>query len=256
MTLSAKREWQAFRLALGLLTRIPVSGEGATDKNLRSQSLRWYPLVGFIIGLPLLALALALPTPALLTAALILCFWVAITGALHLDGLADSADAWVGGMGDPEKTLRIMKDPASGPIGVTTVVLCLLVKFAAIAALLPLTQESGWWLAPVFVRAMAALAFITTDYVRAKGMGEGLSESTPGTLTMALSLTLTASLFFMPLAIWITWLAVAAALFLLWRKTLINRLGGFTGDCVGALIELLETALLVATAVLIGVLVI
>ena len=67
---------------------------------------------------------------------------IALTGGLHLDGLADSADAWVGGFGDRARTLEIMKDPRSGPAGVTAIVSLLLLKCAALASL---SVENAAW---------------------------------------------------------------------------------------------------------------
>ena len=85
-------------VAIGFLTRIPVPARVFDDASARSQSLAWYPLVGVLIGTLLCALVWALPdAKPLLVAAIVLLAWVAITGALHLDGLADSADAWIGG---------------------------------------------------------------------------------------------------------------------------------------------------------------
>ncbi|PWQ89005.1 adenosylcobinamide-GDP ribazoletransferase, partial [Enterococcus faecium] len=92
---------------------------------------------GLLFGLLLwLASHLLQGTPSPLHAALLLTLWVLLSGALHLDGLADSADAWLGGFGDRERTLRIMKDPRSGPIAVVTLVLVLLLKFCALWVLI------------------------------------------------------------------------------------------------------------------------
>ena len=84
----------------------------------------------------------------LLQAALLLALWVALTGALHLDGLADSADAWLGGFGDPARTLEIMKDPRSGPVAVVVLVLLLLLKFSALLVVLQAQQPARWSGAP------------------------------------------------------------------------------------------------------------
>src|SRR5690606_2887062 len=169
------KEWQALCIAVGLLTRVPVPAVVGTDSALRGRSLHWYPVAGLLISLPLVLMVHVLSAPPLLTAVVVLTCWVAITGCLHLDGLADCADAWVGGMGDRERTLRIMKEPASGPVGVVVLVLCLLLKLAAIDTILYLQLASGWWLAPVFARTTAALACATTTYARPGGMGAGLA---------------------------------------------------------------------------------
>lgn len=106
-------------IALQFLTRLPVRLLGMPAPEQVGRSLLWYPLVGLLLGgLLLAAQALLSQQPAVLQAALLLTLWVALSGGLHLDGLADTADAWVGGYGDRERTLAIMKDPRSGPIAV------------------------------------------------------------------------------------------------------------------------------------------
>lgn len=230
--------------AVGFLTRVPVPVSVFAEPSAQQRSLAWYPLVGGLIGLLLATLAWFLrDTPPLLGAALLLLVWVALTGALHLDGLADSADAWVGGIGDRARTLEIMKDPRSGPIGVVAVVLLLLLKFAALASLPP----SAWvplLLAPMLGRAALVAAFITTPYVRRDGLGAALVNAPRGVcvgaLLSALALTLAVG----------AWVGVAVliagvAAFWCWRCACSKRLGGMTGDTCGALTELLEALVLV-----------
>jgi adenosylcobinamide-GDP ribazoletransferase len=101
-----------FLVALQFLTRLPVHMPEPPDEREIGQSLLYYPLVGLLLGLMLAALAWAMRDgSSMLHAALLLAMWVLMTGGLHLDGLADSADAWVGGQGSRERTLAIMKDP-------------------------------------------------------------------------------------------------------------------------------------------------
>jgi adenosylcobinamide-GDP ribazoletransferase len=114
-----------------------------------------------------------------LQAALLLALWVLLSGALHLDGLADSADAWLGGFGDRERTLQIMKDPRSGPIAVVTLVLVLLLKFCALWVLVEHGAGGLLVLAPVVGRAAMLGLFLTTPYVRAGGLGAALAEHLP-----------------------------------------------------------------------------
>lgn len=253
----ARKEAQALAIALGLLTRIPVPVRGEVSAATLGRSLHWYPAVGLVIGLILALLAALLPgdhllNSVLLNAALITTAWLALTGALHLDGLADCADAWVGGMGDRARTLAIMKDPACGPIGVVAIVVLLLVKVAALDTLLTGTFGVFWWLIPVLARTVLPLAFISLPYVREGGMGDGLARnaSRPG-LILAVLLVLGILALCLPVLLLGLWLAVAVAVFTLWRRAMIQRLAGFTGDGAGALVELLEVALLVATALFI-----
>lgn len=120
-------------VALQFLTRLPVRLSAMPTPEQFGRAVLCYPLVGVLIGVVLYAAALSLDgTPPLLQAALLLSLWVALSGALHLDGLADMADAWVGGLGDRERTLAIMKDPRSGPVAVVVLVLVLLLKFSSL----------------------------------------------------------------------------------------------------------------------------
>lgn len=238
-------------VALGFLTRIPVPLRVFDDARARAASLAWYPPVGALIGALLCALAWVLPDDRpVLCAALLVVAWVALTGALHLDGLADSADAWVGGMAGTwderrARTLAIMKDPRSGPAGVTALVLMLIVKFAALASL-PAAGWSALWLAPMLARMAATAAFLVTPYVRSGGMGTGLADAPRIACAVALLCGVLACA--LAGARGAMALACAFVVFALWRRACLQRLGGITGDTAGALVELVEAAVLVSLA--------
>lgn len=213
-----------------------------TPQN-RGYSILFYPLVGATIGGLLLLLASLLPTsPLPLQASLILVLWVFLTGGLHLDGLADSADAWVGGMGNRERMLEIMKDPTSGPMGVISIVLLLLVKWSAIMALL----EGGEWMMliwpPILARTALITLFQTTKYIRPGGMGDGISSNIPRLLGVLVQIAVLGTALFYGVS-WITLLIVATAL-LLFRWMIVKQLGGVTGDIAGAMVEKMEALLL------------
>lgn len=238
-------------IALQFLTRLPVRLPGMPAPEQVGRSLLWYPLVGLLLGALLLAAqALLSQQPAVLQAALLLTLWVALSGGLHLDGLADTADAWVGGYGDRERTLAIMKDPRSGPIAVVMLVLLLLLKFAALLVLLQAGQTLALLLAPWLGRSALPLLLRSTVYVRPGGLGAQLAEHLPrrelprvlGLHLVLLALTGLSGL----------WALLAAALvFVLWRRALQARLQGTTGDTAGALVELTEVAVLLVLALLI-----
>ena len=147
-----------------LLSRFPFPDPGQVAPAELGRAVPWYPVIGLLVGLAI-GLVAALLGPALLhrpagvAAALVLILWVWCTGGLHLDGLADTADAWVGGQGSRERTLAIMKDPASGPAGVSALVLVLIAKWAALTALIG--AGDGWsllWVPPARAGAVAAAA--------------------------------------------------------------------------------------------------
>lgn len=240
---------QPLLLALQFLTRIPMPDIGRVDAAVVGRSLLWYPLVGAFIGclLWLLQVLLQVLLPQLwsLQAALVLLLWCLLSGGLHLDGLADSADAWAGGLGDRERTLALMKDPTCGPAAVMVLVLLLLVKFSALTALL--ATAPGWLvLAPVVARALLLLLFLTTDYVRAGGLGEVLAQSFPRQHARFLLAALALLLVLVNGSLGITVLLCSLLLFVAVRQLMITRIGGTTGDTAGALVELSEAAVLLA----------
>ncbi|EJM20717.1 cobalamin 5''-phosphate synthase/cobalamin synthase [Pseudomonas sp. GM21] len=240
-----------FWIALQFLSSLPIRLPGMPTPQELGRSLLFYPLVGLLFGAILWALNwLLLGTPLLLHAALLLTVWVLLSGALHLDGLADSADAWLGGFGDRERTLTIMKDPRSGPIAVVTLVLVLLLKFAALLALIEQQHSIFLIIVPLIGRSAMLGLFLTTPYVRAGGLGQALADHLPRMAgwqvlaVSALGCVLIAG-FSGVLAV-----AVAAVIFLWLRQLMLRRLGGTTGDTAGAMLELLEIAVLAGLALI------
>jgi len=261
---------RALLAAFQFLTRLPLRIEPPPDAREIGLSLAWYPVVGLVIGMILWGAALALTVlrvPALLGAAILLALWVLMTGALHIDGLADTADAWVGGHGDRERTLAIMKDPRSGPVAVAAVNCLLLLKFAALAALTahlhvaslhapalyptPWSDwrlAAGWILPPLLARAAIPLLFAHTPYVRTQGIAQQMTvhqSRAAGAFVVALTALGTVAVYRTSGAVAV---AVAAAAYAIIRGGFLRRLGGFTGDGAGALIEVIETACIAAVA--------
>jgi len=241
-------DWYLPLVALQFLTRLPVRlGHMPTPEQFGRATL-YYPLVGLLIGAVLFAMGELLSgVHLLLQAALILLVWVAFTGALHLDGLADTADAWIGGLGDRERTLAIMKDPRCGPAAVVALVLLLLLKFAAITAILGNHQHWGLLLAPWLGRCALPLLFFTTDYARQGGLGQALADHLPRG-AMPWMLAANAALIVLVGLTGLLALVVALVVFVWLRSRFIARLGGTTGDTAGAMLEMIECAVLVALA--------
>ena len=233
-------------IALQFLSSLPIRLPGMPEPQQLGRSLLFYPLVGLLFGLILYALNLLLAgAPLLLHAALLLTVWVLLSGALPLEGLADSADAWLGGFGDRERTLEIMKDPRSGPIAVVTLGLVLLLKFTALVALIEQGGAMALVVAPLIGRSALLALFLTTRYVRAGGLGQALADHVPrqvGQQVLVASGVACVALGGIPGGLAVL---LAALLFVWLRRVMIQRLGGTTGDTAGALLELLEMAVLV-----------
>ncbi len=236
-------------VAMQLLTRLPAPQSGAADAVAAGRSLLCYPLVGLLIGAILAAAdrLLAPYFPPLLLAALLLALWVALTGALHLDGLADSADGWLGGFGDRERTLAIMHDSRSGSAAIVAVALVLLLKFSALTAIAGTQHWRELLLVPMLGRALLPLLFLTTPCARPDGMAASLAIHLPrraAWLVVALSLLLV--VLAAPSGIKLA--AIGLLVFIALRQMMLARISGMTGDTAGALVELVETAALIMLA--------
>lgn len=244
---------RAFALALQLLTRLPVPPLTTPPQSQElGLSVLFFPVVGLLIGVLLAGMHIALwrIDPGVL-AALVLIVWALLTGGLHLDGLADTADAWIGGQGNRERTLLIMKDSRSGPIAIVVIVLLLLTKFAALQVLLVGDAGLVLLLAPVLGRTVIVLLLITTPYVRPDGLGSPYANYLPrwscGVLVLLVAVATVALLEGLGGLL----LAVLGIGFMGLRHSLMNRLGGVTGDTLGAVCELTEMAALLVLALLV-----
>ncbi|MHC8371132.1 adenosylcobinamide-GDP ribazoletransferase [Pseudomonas sp. MDT1-85] len=240
-----------FWIALQFLSSLPIRLPGMPTPEELGRSLLFYPLIGLLFGVILWGLNwLLLGTPLLLHAALLLSVWVVLSGALHLDGLADSADAWLGGYGDRERTLTIMKDPRSGPIAVVTLVLVLLLKFAALLALIEQQYSVVLIIVPLISRSALLGLFLTTSYVRPGGLGQALADHLPR-LAGQQVLAVSAVVCMLITGLSGVWALVLATVLFVWlRHVMVRRLGGTTGDTAGALLELLEVSVLVGLALI------
>ncbi|MEM7292455.1 MAG: adenosylcobinamide-GDP ribazoletransferase [Pseudomonadota bacterium] len=231
--------------ALQFLTVLPVNAD-FSDRD-RALSQLWFPAVGFVFGTVLVALSAVNSHTPLVGGALVVLCWAALSGGLHLDGLADSADAWAAGRGDRERALQVMKDPACGPAGVVTVVCILLAKFAAVAALIG--QGQIWVLAaaPLLGRTAVLALFASTPYAREKGLGTPYVEQVSrANLLIGAGLGALGAMVFAS----IVPVLIAAALLYALRALMMRHLNGMTGDTLGASIEVVECGTLLSAALL------
>ena len=233
-----------FWIALQFLTTFPVRLSTMPTPQQNAQALLFYPVVGLLIGAILYGIALLLHAlPLMLLSSVILVLWIWLTGGLHLDGLADTADAWIGGFGDKARTLEIMKDPSCGPIGVLSLVIVCILKWSALYVLLQKQLYTALILFPMLGRLVPLFFFLSTHYVRAKGLGSQLSQYLVRPIAVAI-------LLLMPLVAlywaWVGVVVIATFYLVLWylRYKFIQRIGGVTGDTIGASIEIIELATL------------
>ena len=243
------RSLRAVAAAIAFLTRIPV-GRLVLDADDVARGAALFPLVGAGIGAAVGATAAGLDAEltVLLAAAAAVTLEALLTGAIHLDALADTADGL--GAGTKERALEIMRDPAVGSFGATALALDLLVKVAALAAV---AADSRAILAVVAAFALGRAAPLTLalalPYAR-PGSGSGLvvtERAARASLVVGIALALGISV----VALGLRGLALAAGagLACLVVGFVARRLKGVTGDVLGASTELATTAALVAAVV-------
>ena len=241
-----------FLIAVQFMTTIPIKLPCLPSREQNALSMLFYPVIGLMIGGVLWLVASYVQLPMMLLSCVVMVVWVWLTGGLHLDGLADTADAWVGGFGDRQRTLTIMKDPNTGAMGVMAIVLCLALKWAAVYCLLELDAVLALLFVPMLGRMSALALFATTPYVRQHGLGSALQD-VPKYLLWLVMLGFGAVVFALSWQMAVVMIGVWAVMLAWLRWRFVGRIGGITGDTVGASIEVVEVAMLVAVvAVLYG----
>lgn len=239
---------RTLRSAMAFLTVVPVAtSDGGPGERL---GRAYFPAIGGLVGLAaaaVFALMASFSTP-LLAAVAATATLALLTGALHLDGLADSADGLFGG-GDVARRLEVMRDPRLGSFGSVAIALVLLGEVAAIASMSPGRAVAALVIAGALSR-LAMLAVITlVPYVRANGLGVAAGDSSHRGFDLALgsAFALVTCLLDWPRAILALCLVAltATAVAMLARR----RLGGATGDVYGATAELCLLTALIAFVV-------
>ena len=241
-----------FLIAVQFMTTIPIKLPCLPSREQNALSMLFYPVIGLMIGGVLWLVASYVQLPMMLLSCAVMVVWVWLTGGLHLDGLADTADAWVGGFGDRQRTLTIMKDPNTGAMGVIAIVLCLALKWAAVYCLLELDAVLALLFVPMLGRMSALALFATTPYVRQHGLGSALQD-VPKFLLWLVMLGFGAAVFALSWQMALVMIGVWAVMLAWLRWRFVGRIGGITGDTVGASIEVVEVAIQMAVvAVLYG----
>lgn len=236
----------SFLLALQFLTAIPVRVSGEIASRQMGRAMVWFPVVGLMLGavLALADLALRLIFPPTASAALLLVAWVALTGALHLDGFLDCCDGLLAAR-PPEQRLEILRDTRVGAFAVVGAICLLLLKFTALLEL-PLTHRSAALLViPALTRAAMVYAARAYPYARpGPGLGQLFRDGlTWRTVAIAGAMATAAA------GLALGWLGLAMAL-CVWLLTLVmawwvqRRIPGLTGDVYGAINELNEVGAL------------
>ncbi len=243
----------SFLAALTFLTVLPLPGLKLRPEQLRGAP-PYFPAVGLLIGVVLALLDVLLRTvlPVPVVSGLVLAAELAITGGLHLDGLADTCDGFFLAGVSPARRLDVMRDSRTGGYGVAGVVMVLLLQYAALTSLSPEIRPAALVLMALLSRWAMSLALDAFPYAREQGAASAFRS--PYTLRRAglpalfvlIVATISAYPFgplaypLGPLLLGMTWLVTWTA-----SRLLISRLGGLTGDTYGAINEAVKTIVLI-----------
>lgn len=239
--------------AIRFLTVLPLSWRTGDDSSSFSVSLYFFPVVGALIGSLgyVLAALLCVFLPIKVVAVCMLGFLAFISGCLHLDGLADSADGLFSSR-PRERALEIMKDSRTGAMGVVAIVFLLLGKYAALSSMDIKTFCLTIFFMPLAGRCSLVFVMAMQNYARKEGGLGQLFYSEKSKKAAGLSLLIMMFLLAVlaPSAITVVFIALFCTLFLFtrWCNT---KLGGATGDTLGAACEIVEMVTAIAFVTLV-----
>ena len=241
MKLALQNQWRYFLTAVMFFTRVPVRFESFDNADL-NKATRYFPLIGILVGCvgALVFWISDILLPLEIALLLSMASTVLLTGAFHEDGLADAVDG-LGGGWSREQVLTIMVDSRIGSYGAIGLVFVLVTKYQALSyqlsAFIPATLVAGHALS----RLCAVLVMSTQSYVKAEGKAKPLATElniTELTVATFFGLAPMAFLQFKFLAA----LVPVAIVWLWFSAKMRSRIGGYTGDCLGAMQQLTEVA--------------
>lgn len=236
-------EWQVFILAVGFLTRLPVPEDPSFTEAKLNGASRYFPLVGLLVGF-LAALvyvvALAVFANGVIAVLLSMVASILITGSFHEDGFADSCDGFGGGWRS-EDVLRIMKDSRIGTYGTVGLILILALKAASLGAMPSASTVCGALLwGHVFSRWVSTSYLLDLDYVRGEGKSKPLATTMPLKHWWYSGIVLIPLLFLIDVTSLGVLLIAAIGFRLGFAAYLRRRIGGYTGDALGAAQQVIE----------------
>ena len=240
-----------FVAALRFLTVVPIPGGYGTGMEPLARSAPFFPVVGLLIGLALAVLAWALSLilwPPIVSVLLVIAL-AAATAGLHLDGLSDTADGFLSSR-PRERILEIMKDSHVGAMGVIAIVCVLLLKTAA---LMSMPAPGMLWravlLAPVAGRCAMVISMTLLPYARPEGLGSVFYMHRSRWNAVWAAAFLAASGYAVAGAAGLIGAGAALAVVLVFAAQCRRKIGGATGDTLGAACELAETTTLLVLSI-------
>jgi adenosylcobinamide-GDP ribazoletransferase len=242
-----------FITALQFLTFFTVNKEHRIEEHDLARSMVYFPVVGFLIGFLLVNADKAfvlIALPQTIATFLLVVLSVLITRALHIDGLADTLDGMMGGR-DRESRLAIMQDSRLGTAGALGIVIVLFMKYLCLNNLFESDRIAALLVAPVLGRWSQTFMVFNANYGREDGMGRAFvghlragSLATASALAAGLSAFVVVRLELRSVFLFFSLLSGVLLLTYFGKRYLVRKLGGVTGDAIGALSELNEVLVL------------
>lgn len=233
-----------FLAAMRFLTILPVPGKLGTAEGHLAGSVAYFPMVGLVLGGLAAAVVWAMtriPVPPMLASAVVVVVLLTFSGALHMDGLSDTADGFLSSR-SRERIMEIMKDSRVGAMGVVAIVCVLLVKFAALASMGPGRLWAAALLMPLCGRCTMVVQMALLPYARTRGLGNVFYRRGHRLSAVWAVVIMSAA----------GWMAAGAAGIaaaegcvlagILFARYCHKKIGGATGDTFGAACEIAELA--------------
>ncbi len=249
-------EWRYFLLAVGFFTRVHVPAFANFEERELNRAAKYFPLVGILVGL-LGAAAYVATTCIFPNNIAVLCSMAAtvyVTGAFHEDGFADSVDG-LGGGWSKEQILTIMQDSRLGTYGALALFLILFAKFQVLNAMPAECVACILIAAHALSRLCAVYVMATLSYVKASGKAKPLASKLQGYDLVVATVWGLLPVVFMSwhfldsaadmrtfVVLTLSWLLSVSFVWFWWRNKIRRWLGGYTGDCLGAMQQMTELA--------------
>lgn len=250
---AAVHQLRLFFIALQFFTRLPIPRWVGFQMEWLHQSSRYFPAVGIVVGgvaaLVYLLCAMLWPQPVAVLLSVVAGIW--LTGAFHEDGFADTCDGMGGGM-TPQRVMEIMTDSRIGTYGAVGIGLLLALKCTTLASLPPAMVAPALLLAHPLSRLASAALIWRLEYAKSEGKAKPLAQKMSGAEFLVAAVSALVPALLMSWLGLLSWLALAIALAALllisiWlARKFVRRIGGYTGDCLGAVQQVGEVAIYLA----------
>ena len=240
----------SFLLAVQFLTVLPLKVKQFNEKRI-AWALVFFPVVGLLLGLILIGLNTLFSglgiLPAVVNIILVITL-IILTGGLHMDGLSDTADAFLSGK-SKEEMLEIMRDPHIGVMGVLSLISSILLKIGLLSSISAITKPAALILMCILSRWAVVIVMYLFPYARQEGKAklfiQGLNLKI---LIVSLIVVLVFSFSIWGLKGWLVLLIISGCAYLI-NKAIAGKIGGVTGDTLGATIEIMEIVVLLTVCI-------